>query len=440
VEQINEIADALSRLGVELYPGYYNFVHYYPALDTLPELECLGKITSIIENEEREICLYIHVPFCSTACKFCYYPKRVGANRSQVKKYLQYVEKESQILSRCLKKNKIHSVYVGGGSPSYMTAEEISCLLHMIKTYFSISNVKEFTFEVEPRTFNEEKLSILLKSGIDRISMGIQSLDDSILSHYRRGHCAEEAVAKSWLLRNSDVRTFNIDFMYGLAGQAIQDIIYSLNFIEELSPPSVTFYQTWFASLGKKCVGNWSKKALPLENIIVMKEKIHSSMKQIGYLLNNQCWYIKTQNEACLHFKFRWDDNPYVGIGQAAYSYVNGIAYQNMKNHFEYFQLIDKQKLPIKTGKLLSNEEQATRATILGLKTNEGVCISEIEEKYGVRLMPSIERFLEQLCGLGIFFRENGILRFTDNGVFWGDCVLARLMDEIIYGHEGREK
>jgi oxygen-independent coproporphyrinogen-3 oxidase len=156
-------------------------------------------------------------------------------------------------------------------------------------------------------------------------------------------------------------------------------------------------------------------------------------MRKMGYTTDNLCWFVKNSSDACDHFRFRWNDNSYVGIGQSAYGYINGVAYQNTKKIISYRNFLKNNSLPITKGKVTTEEERATRAAILGLKTNAGVCLRDIEKRYEVQLKPKVEKQLKQLVKLNVFSIDDDRLSFTEKGLFWGDCVLSSFMDEPMF-------
>jgi len=414
----------LAKLGIDVFPGYYNFVHYYPNLKSL-QLNIDTNLIKFIDNENRDLSLYFHIPYCFTKCKFCYYNTNTNVNSDLLMDYINKLILEIEKYSDVLKGKKIKTIYIGGGTPSYLPENIIEKLLKYLDKKFNFSNIEEITFEGEPVSIST-KYNTLIDLGVTRVSFGIQSLDNRVLEYHNRFHNSSDAKNAVELLLRSKVKTFNVDFIYGLKGQSIEDVRNIINFIDEVQPPSVTFYQLWYAAHTIKKI-DWKDKLESIQAINEMKHLIYDSLTKY-YKINNINWFVKNEKDKCKHYNYTWKNNPYLGFGLSSYSYVKGLAFKNPSSFKDYNDFASNSKRIIYKAKRLSNNEIALREILLGLKTDHGINLTEIFTKYDVYL-PNVERDLISLTKLNYLKHTNSFYSFTLKGVFWGDSILNHFIN-----------
>lgn len=420
----------LLEAGYKLFPGYYNFVHYFPALQSLPVYD---ENNIIFHRGNNKSSLYIHIPFCSSSCLFCFYKKRINPEKVLISEYLKAIETEALMHKKYI--NKIKTIYIGGGSPSFLSTNEINYLFKIIYKNFDVSEVEEITFEVEPETITPNKLKCLKDIGVTRVSIGLQSFNNSILKYYRRKHTAEDAIKAIKQIEELNFKTFNIDLMFGLLNQTIGDINASIEVIKKLHPPSVTYYQLWYASPIQIDNISWEDKTVSLELIIRMRNDINNSLLQLGYKINNQTWYVKEDKDKCKHYNFTWRNNTFLGLGASAYSYIDNISFWNYSNINNFIKKTKTGKYPIQYAKNVSSTENATRNFLLGLKTDDGININAIQNKYKVFLRKDILASITDLIKYGYMEKSQSKIIFTKQGITWGDAILSEFMErDIFYG------
>lgn len=426
----NNQYQSLLKAGYNIFPGYYNFVHYFPTLQCLPAYD-ESKIK--FQRNNNKISLYIHIPFCSSSCLFCFYKKRINPEVLLISNYLKAIEAEALMYNKNKYIDKIKTIYIGGGSPSFLSVEEINFLFKIIFKSFDVSEVEEITFEVEPETINPNKLRCLKDNGVTRISIGLQSFNNSILKYYRRKHTAEDALNAIKQIEKFNFKTFNIDLMFGLLNQTIEDVNGSIEIIKKLHPPSITYYQLWYASPIKIDNLSWEDKTVSLELIFKMRNVINNSLLELGYTINNQTWYVKEDKDQCKHYNFTWRNNSFLGLGASAYSYIEDKSFWNYSNINDYIKKTKKGEFPIQYAKNISSTENATRNFLLGLKTEDGINIDAIQKKYKVFLKKDTLASINSLIKSGYMLKKQNKIIFSNQGIIWGDAILSKFMEKDIF-------
>lgn len=188
--------------------------------------------------------LYIGIPFCPSICEYCSFSSYpIGLYKENVSDYLTALKKEISAVSKRLSKNKLISIYIGGGTPTSLSADELRDLIVFIKESFLFSSLKEFSVECgRPDTITEEKLRVLSDEGVDRISINPQSMNDKTLKRIGRLHSSEDVIRAFKLAKNTDINIINCDLIAGLPGEDEDEIKYTLNKIVELNPNNLTIH------------------------------------------------------------------------------------------------------------------------------------------------------------------------------------------------------
>jgi len=427
-EEVNCIdLNSIQSVGIELNPRKWDFVHYYPPLGSLPPINS-AELGFLRESIDQPLALYFHIPFCSGLCIYCYYMKYEKPTRELVDKYLNYLHKEFLLIPEKVRAQKIHSVMIGGGTPTFLNEEQITYLFKIIKDNFNINSDIEISFEASPETITIEKLLLLKKVGVNRLSIGIQSFDDSILKKINRRHTSGESLASIYKIQKADFGNYNIDIMYGLPYQTIEQVCCDLEFLNEIKPPSISFYQLWFSPekpFGPNLPIEFiSERNFPdIKKILAMKMIIRNFMRTLGYYQDQTCWFIKSARERCNQQVFRWENNSYLGFGLSSYGYYKDWAYMNCENIKGYFKMIDEGFPPVYRAKRLSREEITTRAFVLGLKLTEGIDVYSFRRKYGESSLSFFTDKLTRLENTGLLSVSDSRITFTELGRLFDDEV-----------------
>lgn len=427
-ERYSKMITGLKGLGIGTSPNRYSFIRYYPPLDELPE--ATQPVSLDLGDLRGKIAVFIYIPFCTGACSYCFYPKKIGGSEATVDRYLDSLERQIAMTTGSMHDREAASVYIGGGTPTYLDIRQMRRLLGTIDRHFDING--PITFESSPETLDKEKISFLKSAKVDRISMGVQSLDDRILRKIGRRYDSEQAMEKASLLDKSGI-IYNLDFIYGLDRQTESDIEDCLGLVAGLRPPSVTFYQRW-SSMKDTYAGREDKDDDSTQTgfILDMKDMISDTFARLGYGRDSLFRFVQQEKDGCSYCKTVWEDNSCLAFGPSAYSYMDGLALQNIRNIPAFQQATYQGLLPIGRMKRLEPQERAARALLLGLKTaGIGSCRMDtaiIEKRYKVSIDKGLEELLGSLKQIGAISGEGTRISFTEEGAAFSESLLSKMM------------
>lgn len=342
---------------------------------TFPEMDFSSFISEkeiFKSNNGKELALYFHIPFCTGKCTYCQYISFPNKSESKTDEYLEALLKEIKLISKIkeVKDSFIKWVYIGGGTPTYLSSKQIDRLLKNIKNNFNIIKDAEFTFEASPETVDKEKLDVLIKNDVNRVSIGTQSFDDNILKYINRRHNSEQTI-KAIELIEKEIQHINLDLIVGLPKQSLEIWENDLLKIINHKIPSVTTYPLKLKSK-TRLFKQYQKNHDILSNnkdLFLMCIMAMENFKDNNYREYPVWWHIKSDKFLYKQQIHKWENNGnLIGIGVAGYSYFNGCQYYNHRNLGDYFNSLNKNKLPIWKGKKLDIKEQARRNLIFGIK------------------------------------------------------------------------
>ena len=314
--------------------------------------------------------LYIHVPFCSSICFYCDFCHRVYEKKTAVH-WLERLRKE--IEENCL--GSYETIYIGGGTPSCLEADELDRLLSMVKPY--AENVTEYTVEVNPESLNEEKIKLLRKYGVNRISMGVQSSDDEILRSLNRRHTFADAVKKIGMLRKHGITNISVDLMYSLPGQDLNILKKTLDDVLQLDVPHISLYSLTVEE--NTVFGRKGITPLDEETEADMYEMICETLKRNGYLhyeISNFC----KEGYGSRHNLGYWNYEDFLGISMGAAGKIGNIRYTNTTSFKRYFESEDIRDEIVE----LSREDMMFEHIMMSLRTAEGLDLKAFNETYGI--------------------------------------------------------
>lgn len=361
----------------------------------------------------EETSLYIHIPFCKQKCLYCDFPSYSGKEKF-MEEYIEALNKE--ILNKA-EKYIINSIFIGGGTPSYLKDSNLESLLITLNKLNLKENL-EFTIECNPGTLNREKLKLMKKYKINRISMGLQSTKNSILKEIGRIHSYEEFKNNYFLAREIGFNNINIDLMFGLPKQRLEDWKECLEEIGKLEPEHISAYSliieegTKFYNLCEQ-----DKLELPEEN---QEREMYLAAKEI---LNNYGYHqyeisnFAKQGKECFHNKVYWKCNEYLGLGVSASSFVHKRRIKNMDDIQEYIRKINNNESVIEEIHVNNIKDNMEEFMFMGLRMIEGISINEFKERfnkeinevYGDVIEKNIKKELLICNSERLFLSEKGI-------------------------------
>ena len=407
--------------------------------------------------ENRELGIYIHIPFCQHKCDYCDF---VSFSNKQdfIENYVEAVKKEINNYFKdktLLETYTVTTIYIGGGTPSYINSKYICEIMHVLEENLKDNMIKmedmEITIEVNPGTVNKEKLEQYRKAKINRLSIGLQSTNNEMLKQIGRIHNYEQFLETYQMAKEVGFENINVDLMIGLPNQTIEDIKRSLKEIVQLNPTHISVY------------------SLIVEEGTVIAQKIenHQLQEMDEELERNMYWYVKNTLElnGYTHYEISnfakkgkqskhnlncWQQKEYIGIGVAAHSYLNDIRYTNISeieqyttrmNHLNEQIVNDILKLSNNKEKTSLEENEKNIETayeieevqdvedrkkeymLLGLRTIEGVSISKFKEKYIDNPLFLFRKELEKLVEEKLVMIDGDDIRLTNKGLDLANLV-----------------
>ena len=324
----------------------------------------------------KEIGVYIHIPFCVKKCDYCDFISYCN-KEDLIEKYIGKLKEEIKVeLSH--QEYKIKTIYIGGGTPSFVNSKYISDILNTIKEKHNLENT-EVTIEVNPGTVTKEKLLDYKEVGINRLSIGLQETNNELLKQIGRIHTYEEFLETYNLAREVGFRNINVDLMIGLPNQSIQEIKESLNKVITLNPEHISVYSLILEE-GTKLYQKYQKNGLDLPDEELERNMywyVKNTLENNGYIHYEVSNFAKQGNES-KHNISCWNQEEYIGFGVAAHSYINGVRYSNTISLDEYIKSSDKIIHEKQT-----SEDMQKEYMLLGLRKIEGISIQKFKNKFG---------------------------------------------------------
>ena len=360
--------------------------------------------------------LYIHIPFCVTKCKYCDFNSfKIDLNEKI--KYLNYLGEEMKLYKEEIKNRDIDSVFVGGGTPSILNENEINILFENIKENFNIKSNAEITMECNPGTLTLNKLKAMKKSGVNRLSIGLQAVQNHHLKYIGRIHTFEEFEKNYHDAKQMGFDNINIDLMYALPNQSREDWMESLEKVVKLNPTHISAYSLILEENTElfKMYERDEFNLLDENTDIEMYEYTINYLKSHGYNQYEISNYAK-DNFECKHNVLYWKCEEYVGIGASASGYFNGIRYNNICELDNYEKMILEGEKPIEWEEKLSIKDEIEESIFLGLRMNEGIQISDFKEKYNFDFEKEYKNEIEKLSKMELIEIDNNLMKLTQKG------------------------
>lgn len=398
----------------------------YPSMQAMAEVNS-EQTTSSNAKTGKTVALYAHVPFCTAECYYCHYYKQFAKSSDTVDGYLEGIEQELDMHEKRFGGLQAASVYIGGGTPSYMNPNQIDRLFTSIKSRVAFQDGIEVSFEMHPESATEDKLEVLSKHGVNRINIGVESFNNTLLAKENRRHTAEEAVETFERIKTADFRNVNLDLIYGLKEQTVAMWEDSLDQIATLQPASTTMYYLRLKR-GTPEYNLWRVRpqTFPTDyELLLMHAMNFEHMEgELGYLQNPVDWYIKDKSLFHQYQDHNWrrsDETELLGIGPSAYSYVDGWQYYNVNDTGRWLTTLANGDLPIWRGERLEGDERLRRTVMLGMKM--GMDRPAFKQTYGKDVVEAFPEIWEQLAQLGLVEIKLDAVDLTYTGKLFADEV-----------------
>lgn len=362
----------------------------------------------------KKLGCYIHIPFCQKKCFYCDFCAYMNLEH-RIDNYINNLIKEIEIYQQKLC-CKIDSIYIGGGTPSYIDGKYIK---EMVKSLdkFDISQLKEFTIECNPNSISRDKLLLYKDLGINRISLGVQSFDDEVLRAIGRNHTADIALNDIDLIRSVGFDNLSFDLMLNLPKQDYKSVKNDLEMVRKISPEHISWYSLILEE-GSRFYAMDKKGKLDLmedDTEVEIFEEIVDQLSKIGlnrYEISN---FAKKGYES-YHNKKYWEGDGYLAFGMSGSGYISNFRYTNTRNFIHYDQMICQGKLPIEDKYFISSEDREKEYIIFKLRETEGINLREFKNKFGNDFLKKYKNEIEKFDGQDFFIIDQNF-KFSQNGM-----------------------
>ena len=371
--------------------------------------------------KNKEIGVYVHIPFCKQKCYYCDFISYCNKD-NLIDDYVKAVRKEIRMQNI---QSQITTVYIGGGTPSYIDSKYIVEIIEEIKKK-NISKRPEITIEVNPGTVTKEKLKNYKKCGINRLSIGLQSAQDEILKEIGRIHNFEQFLETYQMARKVGFKNINVDLILGIPNQRIKDLKNSLEKIIELQPEHISVYSL-IVEDGTPIANKIEKGELELPDEDTERNMywyVKNTLELNGYIHYEISNFAKKGRES-KHDKNCWNQNQYFGFGVAAHSYRDITRYSNTEKIEEYIknvmtERLDRNRIIHEIQKEYDAEKEYM---LLGLRKIEGINISEFKLKFGDNPIYLFRNELKKLTDEGLIIVDEDYIRLTNKGIDLANLV-----------------
>lgn len=373
--------------------------------------------------------LYIHIPFCIQICDYCFYMKELIKSKEQVEEYVDYVCREIKLVSEKfgLRGRKVNSVYIGGGTPSVLTEPQFKRLIATLHQHHAMDQF-EFTVEAEPGTFNKNKLDWYKESGVNRLSMGVQSFDNDVIRLSSRKHTAAQAVNAIKLAQDIGAFSLNIDLLSGLAGESMETWERSLETALQQEIDMLTIYKMkTYANTNFFKKGVHAKEIelpTPAQELAFMERALEKLSSE-----NYQMWstFAFTRNGAQSKYaEGTWRGQDMIAYGASSFGKIGNMNYQNYNGMPLYYEKIKNDTLPVYRSYALTFKDMMVKEILLCSRLSS-YRKKEFIQKFGFDYFDLIPETIEQLVLKGYITRNDQELEFTRQGILFGDFVAKTL-------------
>lgn len=384
--------------------------------------------------EEKEIGLYVHIPFCKSKCLYCDFVSFAN-NNDMIERYAECVKKE---IIQYATENKtmsehglepkfiVKTIYIGGGTPSYIDEDYIVQIMETIKHNFEVKEDAEITIEVNPGTASKDKLEAYKKCGINRLSIGLQSTQNKILKNIGRIHTYEEFIITYAHAREAKFKNINVDLMINLPGQTLEDVKDSIKRIINLKPEHISVYSLIV------------EDNTPIKTLLEM----HCLELASDEVERQMYWYVKETLEKHKYHQYEisnfakegheskhnmdcWNQKEYIGVGLNASSFLDNKRYSNISALEQYITNIEQNEMNknLILEETLNEESKMNEYMMLGLRKIAGVNIQGFKNTFNVNPIVRFCKPLEKLTKEGLVQIDENSIKLTNKGIDLANLV-----------------
>ena len=412
------------------------FIANYPPF-SLWSAEALADVRGALESPPADVPLglYLHIPFCRKRCKFCYFRVYTDKTAPDVERYVAALSREIELVSRLpvMGGRPFRFVYFGGGTPSFLSAKQLTSLVDRLRANINWDKAEEVTFECEPGTLSQPKLATLKELGVTRLSLGVENFSDAVLEENGRAHLSGE-IYKAWdWIKALDFPNVNIDLISGMVGETWDNWRENIRRTIELSPDSVTIYQMelpFNTVYSKDILGNQIET--PVADWPTKRDWLnyaYDEMQAAGYKVSSA--YTLVKNKEKVNFSYRdnlWRGSDLLATGVASFGHVSGVHYQNLPDWANYLETLERGELPLYRGLRPTRHQLLVREMILQLKTG-AIDAGYFRNKFGVEVLDEWRDAWQEYVADGYLTIDGDRVTLTRAGLLRVDALLPAFFE-----------
>ena len=388
----------------------------------------IKKVTSqhIFNIKQQMAGIYIHIPFCKQRCSYCAFYSTTLYNIRE--RYVDALCKEIAMRKEYAGGAPIETIYLGGGTPSTLSMEQLKRICDTVYAAYQVSPVPEVTIECNPDDLTPDFLAQLKQLPFNRISMGVQSFNDTQLKRLGRRHDAAKARQAVANARSAGYSNISIDLIFALPGSTIDEWEHDLESAIALRPDHLSAYNLTYeeGTPMHRALERGDFTELSEEDNITQFQMLISRLKEAGYRHYEISNFALPGRES-RHNSSYWNDTPYIGCGAAAHSYNGASRGWNIADIQEYIKGIENGN-PVFEIEELTEEERYNDTILTRLRTAEGIPLEWMKKKFGKRLNDYMQSAAEKEIAFGNLKAENGHLSLSEKGIFISDAVIRELI------------
>ena len=369
-----------------------------------------------------DVGLYLHIPFCKQRCNYCDFCSSVLSDHGDVDAYIEKLILEAEEYKG--RNIGVDTVYIGGGTPSLLSPSAFERLLIGLCDVFSFDRVSEFSMEANPGTLTKEKLSAYKSFGVNRISIGLQSVNENELVKLGRIHGYGDFLEAYRLARQVGFENVSVDLMYGIPEQTAESFKHSLNSVIALGVEHISVYGL-ILEPGTRFYSERHKLKLPDEDEELKMYELccrELSLKDYGhYEISN---YSKSGLE-CRHNLKYWRNEEYIGLGMSAYSYFDGKRYGNSREVKEYFS---SERAKYRQVDIVDLQTESFEYAMMRLRLKEGISLREYERKFSRSFLDGNRDILKKYCDMGLVLLSEDRLSLTERGFYLSNYIMSDIL------------
>ena len=372
--------------------------------------------------------LYVHIPFCEKKCHYCDFIS-FSKEEKNISSYIENMIKEISLYKEKLTNYYLNTIFIGGGTPSCIDAKYIKLLLEHIYNTFNSKSITEITIEANPGTLDIEKVKTYKSIGINRVSLGVQSLNDQLLKSIGRIHSSKDVLESIDLLRKVGIDNINVDLMFGLPNQTMDDLEDTLNKVLELDIEHISLYGLIIED--GTLINKWYKKGLlqiPSED--AERNMYHNSVDLLEHygILQYEISNFSKPYKQCKHNLIYWKVKPYLGVGLSSHSNLFGKRFWNYSSLAAYNNKLINDLLPIEDEESIDKDMEIAEYCILGLRLNEGIDKKEFKNRFELDIEDKYMDIISKHQNNGLIHNNKNNIRLTSKGLDLSNVVEVDFM------------